>query len=142
VRVGLQALRYSLYQQLPNFPNTVRQVRFHRRRNAQRLVNLAEVVVGEGKSVGSPQVFPLHRERIRQPRKAAHLHSDGKVLALQWLVQIFAGSGVTHYWDLVGRPVPALAFWIVHLDLDELREVASVAQCGGNRADVGLETVG
>jgi hypothetical protein len=42
----------------------------------------------------------------------------------------------------VGRTVPALAFRVLGVDLDELREVARGAECGRNRADVGLESIG
>src|ERR1022692_682685 len=55
--------------------------------------------------------------------------------------------GFPHDWDLlrmrdIGRAVPALAFRVLRVDLDELREVASVAQRGRNRAQVGLESIG
>jgi len=41
----------------------------------------------------------------------------------------------------VGRAVPALAFRVLRIDLDELREVATVTQRGRNRAHVGLESI-
>src|ERR1035438_8148441 len=55
--------------------------------------------------------------------------------------------GVPHDWDLlrvrhIGRAVPALAFGVLRVDLNELREVATVAECGRNRAPVGLESIG
>jgi hypothetical protein len=34
------------------------------------------------KVVRSPQVLPLLAEGVRQSREAAHLHSDGEILAL------------------------------------------------------------
>ena len=42
----------------------------------------------------------------------------------------------------VGRTVPALAFGVLRVDLDELREVAAVAQRSRNRADVRRESIG
>ena len=44
-------------------------------------MDTAEVVVGEVQAVRGPEVLPLLAERICQPREAAHLHSDGEVLA-------------------------------------------------------------
>jgi hypothetical protein len=110
-------------------------------------VNPAEIVVGEVQAVGSPQVLPLLREAIRQSREAAHLHSDCEVLALHVGRADFGGIGFPHDWDLlrvrhVGRAVPALAFRVLRIDLDELREVATVAQCGRNRAHIRLESIG
>ena len=42
----------------------------------------------------------------------------------------------------VGRAVSALAFGVLRVDFDELREVATVAQRGRNRTHVGLESIG
>jgi hypothetical protein len=42
----------------------------------------------------------------------------------------------------VGRAVPALPFGVLRVDFDKLREVATVAQGGRNRAHVGLESIG
>ena len=42
----------------------------------------------------------------------------------------------------IGRAVPALAFGILRVDFDELREVAAVAERGGDRRDVRLESIG
>jgi hypothetical protein len=36
----------------------------------------------------------------------------------------------------------ALALGVLGVDLNELREVATVAQCGRNRAQVGLKSIG
>jgi hypothetical protein len=46
-------------------------------------------------------------------------------------VQILSGVGIAHDWDLLRigdfrRAVPAFAFWGLHIDLDELREIAAV----------------
>ena len=110
-------------------------------------MDAAEIVVGEVKAVRGPQVLPLLAEAVRQPREAAHLHANREVLALHVAGANLRGIGVAHDWDLlrvrhVGRAVPALAFGVLGVDLDELREVATVAQCGRNRAHVGLKSVG
>src|ERR1035437_1851262 len=57
------------------------------------------------------------------------------------------GIGFPHDWDLlrvrdIGRAVPALAFGVLGVDLDQLGEVATVAECGCDRADIGLESIG
>src|ERR1017187_5301994 len=110
-------------------------------------MDTAEVVVGEVQAVRGPEVLPLLAERICQPREAAHLHSDGEVLSLYMAGANLRRIGVSHDWDLlrvrhVGRTVPALAFGVLRVNLDELCEVATVAQCGRNRAHVGLESIG
>jgi hypothetical protein len=110
-------------------------------------MDTAEIVVGEVQAVRGPEVLPLLRERVRQPREAAHVHPDREVLALHMAGANFRRVGVAHDWDLlrvryVGGTVPVLAFGIVHVNFDELCEVAAVAQCGRNRADVGLESIG
>jgi hypothetical protein len=42
----------------------------------------------------------------------------------------------------VRRTIPALAFRVLRVDLDELCEVATVAQRGRNRAHLGQESIG
>ena len=102
-------------------------------------MNPAEVVVGEVQAVRDPKVLPLLGEGIRQPRQASHGHSDREVLAFHVGRANLRRIGFPHDWDLlrmrdIGRAVPALAFRVLRVDLDELREVASVAQRGRNRA--------
>src|SRR5664280_2086372 len=41
----------------------------------------------------------------------------------------------------IGRAVPALAFGVLRVDLDQLGEVATVAERGGDRGKVRLETI-
>ena len=55
---------------------------FHRRSDAQGLVNPAEVVVHEVKRNGGGVVLDLLGKPIRQARKPAHVHPHGEVLAL------------------------------------------------------------
>src|ERR1022692_4574170 len=55
--------------------------------------------------------------------------------------------GFPHDWDLlrvrdVGRAVPALALGVLRVDLDQLGEVATVAERRGNCGQVGLESIG
>ena len=57
----------------------IRDSRFHGRRNGDRAMQTAEVVVGEVQVVRGPQPVPSLAEAIRQ---SAHLHSDGEILAL------------------------------------------------------------
>src|ERR1035437_2010315 len=138
---------YVSRQQIPQLPNTIRQSCFHRGRDAQRLVNSAEVVVGEVEAVRGPKILPLLRERVRQPREAAHLQTDGEILALDVAGANLRRIGIAHDWDLlrvrdIGRAVPALAFRVLRVDLDQLCEVATVAESGRNRAHVGLESIG
>src|ERR1039458_3695023 len=72
---------WRLRQQFRQIPHVIRNARLHRRGNAQGLMDAAEIVVGEVQAVRRPQILPLLREGIRQPREAAHLHSDCEVLA-------------------------------------------------------------
>jgi hypothetical protein len=55
---------------------------FHRRGNAQRLVNPAEVVVREMERHGVGEVLDFLGERIGKARKPAHAHPHREVLAL------------------------------------------------------------
>jgi hypothetical protein len=57
----------------------IRQLRFHRRRDAQRLVNSAEVIPRHEHCNGRFQIRQLLAEAIRQPREPAKVHPDGEV---------------------------------------------------------------
>ena len=111
-------------------------------------MNAAEVVVGEVQAVCRPQVLPLLREGICQPGETAHAHADRQVRALNVRRANLRRVRVAHDWDLlrvrdIGRAVPAPFFLRgLGVDLHELGEVATVAQRGGDRRDVRLETVG
>src|ERR1039457_1307287 len=94
-----------------------------------------------------PEILPLLRERIRQPRETAHAHADRQILAVYVAGATLRGIGFPHDWDLlrvrdIGRAVRALAFGILRVDLDELREVATVAQRRSDRGNVRLESIG
>ena len=121
--------------------------RFHRRGNADGAVNAAEVVEGEPQAVGAPQVVPLLAEGIGKARHAAHLHTDGEILALDMAGANPLLFGVAHDWDLLrtddfGGAVPALPVLIRAVDLDVHGVVATVAERSGDCGDVGLETIG
>jgi hypothetical protein len=61
-------------------PNMIANRCFHRWRNAQRLMNPAEIVVHIMKRDCVLRVFQLFREGIGQPGKPAHRHSHREVL--------------------------------------------------------------
>ena len=91
-----------------------------------------KIVPPEVDAVCCPQILPLLRERICQPREAAHLHSDREVLALHMRRAHFRGIGIAHDWDLlrmrcVDGTIAALAFGIFRVDLDDLGEVMTWA---------------
>ena len=52
-------------QQFFQVPDVIRDARFQGRGNSERLVRPAEVVIGEVKAIGAPQIIPLLAERIR-----------------------------------------------------------------------------
>jgi hypothetical protein len=67
------------------------------------------------------------------------VHPDREILALDVSGTNLCGIGFPHDWDLlrvrdIRRAVPALAFGVLRVDLDELGEVASVAESSRNRA--------
>ena len=82
-------------------PDAIRDPRFHRRRHTQGLMNAAEVKVGEVQAVRRPQVLPLLRKGIRQPREATHAHTDRQIRALDMRRANHCGIGVAHDWDLL-----------------------------------------
>ena len=60
----------------------IRDTRFHRWGDAQRLMYAAEIIVREVQCDCCSQILPLFRERICQPSQAADMHSHGEILAL------------------------------------------------------------
>jgi hypothetical protein len=68
-------------QQFRKVPHVIRDARFHRRRDADRTVNAAEVVEREIQAVRGPEALPLFREPIREPGQSAHVHADRQVQA-------------------------------------------------------------
>ena len=68
----------------------------HGGRDAETLVNPAEVVEGEVQAVGRPQVLPLLAESVGEPRHAPHLHTDREVLAFDMAGADFLRIGIPH----------------------------------------------
>ncbi len=69
-------------QHLGNRPNVVCDSCFHRRGDTKRLVNATEVVMHIVNGDGRDVILNFLRERIGQPREAAHLHPHREILAL------------------------------------------------------------
>jgi hypothetical protein len=139
-------IRSRRLQKFAQRPGTGRKPGFHRGRHAELHVNPAEVVPREMQAVCGPEILPLLAEGIRKACQTAHLHSDSQVLPLDVRRANLRGIGITHDWDLlrvdhIGRTVPPLAFGILGVHLDELREVATVAQRRRDRTIVGLEAI-
>ena len=55
---------------------------FHRRGNADRAVNPAEIIIGEVQRERGPMILELFGESICQPSEASNLHPHRKVLTL------------------------------------------------------------
>lgn len=66
-------------------------------------MDAAKVGVGEVKAERGPQVFPLARKALRQPRESPNLHSHGEVLALHNRRADAFGVGVSADWDCLRR---------------------------------------
>src|ERR1017187_4100945 len=134
-------------QQFAHGPHVAGDSCRHGGRHAERLVATHEIVPREMQTVCSPKVFPLLAESIRQASEATHLHSDGEVLALHVGRASLLGIGISHDWDLlragdIGRAIPApLFFRSFAVDFNQLREIASVTQCGCYGGNVGLKSI-
>src|SRR5690242_104177 len=76
------AIRSCSLQKLAQRPYLPGDPRLHRGCDAQLHMHAAEVVPSEVETIRGPEVLPLLTEGIGQSREAAHLHSDGEVLAL------------------------------------------------------------
>lgn len=71
-------------------------------------MNAANAIAGEVQAVSGPQVLPLLRERARQSRQVAHLHTDRQVLAFHNAVGItgttdkmIAAGNLSHNGEMV-----------------------------------------
>ena len=109
-------------------------------------MDATKVVVGEVQAVGRPKVVPLLTERVRQPREASHLSTDGEVLPFHNRRADAARIGASHNWDHLragdfGGAVAPLAFAGRTVNLNQLGEIAAVMQRRGNRGAARLETV-
>ena len=65
-----------------NRPRTLTDPRFHRRGNAQGLVDANEVVVHMEQSQHSDVIFQLLAEGVRQPGEPPHIHPHVEILSL------------------------------------------------------------
>ena len=106
----------------------------------------AEVVVGDVKRLHGLVVDPFFTEGIRQARITPVAHADRQVLPFYVASADLGRVGVAEDWDrlragYVRRAVPVLAFGVLGVHFDELREIHLVAQVGFDRRDVGLESV-
>ena len=125
----------------------IRDPRFHRRGDPQRLMNPAEVVVHEVQRDRRDMVLDLLAEGVSEPGEAAHAHSQGEVAALHDGSADTFGIGLPHDWDHLhggdfGGAVARFAVARGAVDLDELCEIAAVVQRGGDRGSVRSETIG
>ena len=98
----------------------------------------AKIVIGEVQAVSGPKVVPLFTEGVRESGEAAHLHSDGEVLAFDNRCADAARIRTAHNWDHLRagdfrRSVPCFAVARRSIHLDDLGEVATVAEgrCDG-----------
>ena len=112
-------------QHLIEAPNVVSDLRFHCGRNADRLVDTAEVVVRKPQRQLRPVVLELLTEGVREARKAPDLHPHGEVAALHVGRTDAARIRITDGWDSLRgndlhRGVQALAFLGGPVNFDEL----------------------
>jgi hypothetical protein len=106
-----------LCQKFGQVPNVVRNFCFHRRSDADRTVNPAEIVVREIQRQGRPVVLKLAAEAIRQAGEASNLHTHREVLALDMRGANTARlSGNTKLRDLYkfsgAAPSFTFTFWV------------------------------
>jgi hypothetical protein len=95
-------MRYSvlhLRQQFLYTPLMIGDPRFHRRGDAQVLMNPTEVVIRVPERNSGPVVFPLLAERICQARKSAGPMRTLRLLRSMIEVQMRSGSGLLQTWD-------------------------------------------
>lgn len=120
----------------------------HSRSNPQGMVNPPEVVEHEMQGYGMAQVLDLFAEGIGEPRKAAHAHPHGQVLALD------VGRGnrpLGRVADDLGsldtaafrRAVPRRAFALagVAVELDQHAVVDVLTESIGDRDEIGTKAV-
>ena len=94
-------------------------------------MNPAEVVVSDVKRLHGLVVDPLFTEGVRQARVTPVAHADLQVLPFHVAGADAGTVGVAQDWDHlrpndIGRAIPALAFRIARIDLDELSEVHAI----------------
>lgn len=107
------------------------QTSFHRRRDPQGAMQLAEVVVAEVKRNGSPMVGELLAETVRQSCQPPNLHPHREVVPLHMRcadpigLRISANHDRDRLHDFRGR-VTLFALARSRVVLDQLRVVAAI----------------
>jgi hypothetical protein len=109
-------------------------------------VNAPEVIPAVRDGDRRPMVFPLFAERIRKASESPDAHARAEIGPLQNRSANTLRIGTAHDWDYLhglhfGGTVACFAVARSAIDLDELGEVATVAQCGGNGRTIGLESI-
>ena len=127
-------------------PNALTNSRFHCRRYSERLMNPREVVIHVVECNGVNVILDLFREGIGQPGKPTKPHPHAKILALD-----VAGRDVLRIWiakkdflfdaQTLRGAVPLLGFWIVSVNLDELRVVDIISKSVDDGKQVHLVAV-
>jgi hypothetical protein len=135
------------HHDISNRPGVLTDPRFHRRSDAQGLMNPAEVVVNMEQRHRVNVVFDLFGKAIRQAGEAAHLHSHVEILPFHVAGADMLRIGVAEN-DLsfgahtLRGAVPLLAFRCVVVILHELSKVDSIfKQRIGNRLQIHVVAV-
>jgi len=123
-----------LGKQFRDIPHAIRDACLNSGGNAQRAVDLAEVVIGEVQAERGPQIFRLLREAVGQASEAAHLHTHRQVLALHNRSADARRIGFSIDWDYLdgcnlARRISPFAFGVGAIDFDELSETANAMVC-------------
>jgi hypothetical protein len=117
------------------------QTRFHRGRNADRLVNAAEIVVYKIERYGVLHVVDLFAESVCKASESAHRHTHSQIAALNETGGDMRRIGIAehrarfngqHNWRAISGLILALS--AVHFD--KLRVVHARIECALNRFDV------
>jgi len=134
-------------QKFFDLPNMVGDSCFHRRRNANGLMNTDEVIPRRENRNSGFQMREFFTEPVRQASEAPKLHSYGEICALDvaranvFKVRFAADWG----WDRcdnLGRPVPVRPRVVGRaVDLHELSKVHVGAEVFFHCSDVGLEAI-
>ncbi len=142
------AIRSRRLQKLPHRPRVVCDSGLHGGRDAQCAVDTNEVIPAEVNAQRRPVVVPFLAEGVRQPGESPHVYPHREILAPDVRRAYLVWIGIAHDWDFlraghIGRAIPAPLFLgCLRIDVDELGEVAAVAQCRSDRGDVRLESIG
>ena len=111
-----------------NGPRMITDASFHRRSDAQGLVNANEIVVHMKQRQHSDVIFELLTEGVRQPGESPHIHPHVEILSLNvgradMLVVGRADNVDTLGAQTLRRAVTGCSLGIAAVHLDQLREV-------------------